>query len=131
MTLLTAVDILGSEDLVSEEVEVPEWPDSKGQPGRIRLRQLNAEESMRLTEEMLLKENEKAGMFIMLVRCAVNEDGSRVFTEEDIPALKKKSFRVLERLQRVALRLQSMDKQSEVALKNVSSEAASVASHSS
>jgi len=116
-TVLTAADILGSSDLEVSEELVPEWKDASGQPGVVLLHQLDAEETLQLTREMDTKEAAADGIFIVLVYCARDRAGNRLFTKEDIPALKRKSFKVLSHLQRRALALNKMDSAGEVALK--------------
>lgn len=116
--LLSASNILDAPDLAEEYVPVPEWPDPvTKEPGVIRLMQLNAEDSMALTREMSDIKNEDLGMFIVLVRCARDADGLPIFTDEDIIKLKKKSMKVLNRLQLKALQLNALDKRVEVTLK--------------
>lgn len=113
--VLSATDIFGADDLESTKETVPEWRGPDGEPGTIILRQLSAEESISMNEE--IEKAPKDGMFIILVRCAVDENGAQLFTSESIPALRKKSMRVLNRLQRAALRVNSMTTATEVALK--------------
>lgn len=116
--LLSASDILDAPDLADDYVSVPEWPiPGTKEPGVVRLMQLNAEDSMALTREMSDIKNEDLGMFIVLVRCARNVDGAPIFTDEDIIKLKKKSMKVLNRLQLKALQLNALDKRVEVTLK--------------
>lgn len=113
--VLSAMDILGAADLdVAKEV-IPEWPGPDGQPGTILLRQLSAEDSISMNTE--IEKAPKDGMFIILVYCAVDENGAALFTSDSIPALRKKSLRVLNRLQRAALRVNSMTAATEVAIK--------------
>lgn len=107
MKLLTKDAILGADDLRTVDEPVPEWPDETGAAGIVRFRQMSAEESMKITN-LMIGEVGKDGMFIMLVASAIDDAGNPLFTMEDVPALRKKNFKVLDRLQRVALRLNSM-----------------------
>ena len=116
-TVLTAADIYASRDLDVHEELVSEWKDKDGNPGLVLLHQLDAEESMQLTREMDTTDRGKDGIFILLVYCARNRDGVRLFSIDDIDKLRHKSFKVLNRLQRIELRPNKMDPQSEVALK--------------
>lgn len=116
MKLLTREAILAAEDIKIDTVTVPEWPDAEGQPGLVRLRQMSAEESMGLTR-LMVGDAGKDGMYIMLVASAIDEEGNPLFTMEDVPALRKKNFKVLDRLQRIALSMNSMLGDSGVALK--------------
>lgn len=109
--LLSASNILDAEDLSYRDIDVPEWG------GMIRLNQLNAEETTAFTDEMDTIQGTKDGMYLMLIHCARDAEGNRIFTKEDLPRLRKKSIRVLNRLQRIALEINQMDEQGEVALK--------------
>lgn len=122
MKLLTRDDIFAASDLQHEDIPVPEWG------GSIRLRQLDAEALMQMTADMLLPENKDKGMFIILTRCAVDNEMHTIFTEADIERLRKKNMRVMDRLQRLAMLLNSMDPEAGVAIKKALSEAATAAS---
>lgn len=109
--LLSAASILAAEDLKEENVPVPEWN------GNVRLMQLNAEESTAFTKEMSTIEGAENGMYLMLIYCARDAEGKRIFTLEDLPALKKKNITVLNRLQLIALELNGMSVRGQAALK--------------
>jgi len=115
-TLLSAAQILAAEDLSHEDHEVPEWG------GTVRLQQMSAEESMAFTKELkevnaAAGEGQNLGMFLMLVHSARYLDGKRIFTVADLPGLKRKSIDVLNRLQRITLKLNKMGFVEEVVLK--------------
>jgi len=135
---LSAAEVLESTDLEFEDSIVPEWKKKNGEPGTIQLYQLPADELMIMNDLMTKPEYKNDGMFIILVFCARDpESGDRLFpipmdgTEDElkealgkhVSRLKKKSMRVLNRLQRIAMRLNAMTKASEVTLKKDSSEA--------
>lgn len=87
--------ILGASDIQTKEVAVPEWGDSlfiKGMSGaeRDQFEAANQDGSggQKLT-------NLRARF---LVRCIVNENGTRIFTDQDAAALGKKSSAALSRL---------------------------------
>lgn len=105
--LLSKESILRAEDLKVVDERVAEWPDTDGQPGVVRFRQMSADESMKITK-LMVGESGADGMFIILVASAIDEAGEPLFTMEDIAALRGKSMKVLNRLQRVCLRLNSM-----------------------
>lgn len=114
-TLLSRSQVLEAVDLSSEDIEVPEWG------GTIRLQQMNAEESSAFSKS-LDEHNARGGqngMYLMLIHSARDLEGNLLFTEEDLPALKKKSIDVLNRLQRIALRLNKMGVVEELAIKKV------------
>ena len=126
--LLSAASILAASDLVEETVEVPEWPNEDGTPGRIRFLQMTADENIQWTKDMADEaiggpagEN---GMFLMVVYSAVDADGKRLFTLEDIIRLRAKSFHVIHRLQQVAMRLNQMSSQAREELGKVLAEEA-------
>lgn len=124
--LLSRDRVLQARDLKYEDVEVSEWPNEDGSPGIIRLWQLAADESLALTDAMTTAGRVRDGIYVVLIFCAKDETGTTpLFTMDDLDALRKKPFAVLERLQRTALALQGMNR---AALKNGSGEAASVAS---
>jgi hypothetical protein len=107
--VLKAADILESADLEIRDVPVPEWgKDDDGSPKVVRLQQLSAEELIKLTDEMEDKERSRDGIFIILVRCAIDDNGAKLFTDDDVARLRKKNMRVLNRLQREALDLNGM-----------------------
>jgi hypothetical protein len=118
MALLSRMQILEVNDLKTIDVDVPEWPNADGTPGMVRFRQLSAEEAMRLTDEMK-SHDDNDGMYVMLARTMCDENGNAVFTLEDVPALRKKSMRVLMRLQDEALRINNMLGKETTNLKNV------------
>lgn len=111
---LSASEILGVEDLGFVDQLVPEWKDAEGQPTLVRIVQLSAEGVLDLTDEIEQPESKGLGMFLTIVRCARNPDGTPLFTVDDIPKLKKKNMRVLNRLQRIALRLNNVSDASEI-----------------
>lgn len=115
-TYLSAASILAAEDLIVHEEEVPEWPDpATGLPGIVRLMQMSAEESFNFTQKV--EQDGNNGMFIMLRYSAVDADGTLLFTDEDIVKLRKKSMKVLNRLQQICLSMNGMRGEDEVTLK--------------
>ena len=125
--LLSAASILAANDLKTVDEPVPEWPNADGSPGIIRLRELTAEASLTLTKRMEAGEGDD-GMFIIIAMSAIDAEGNLLFTEEDIKALKKKNLHVLNRLQRICLR---MNNPGAAVLKNVLGEAVTDASPTS
>ena len=108
-TLLSAAAIKAARDITHEIVEVPEWG------GSVLLQQMNAAEATHFGTVMeKLKSVEgyspRDGMYMMLIYSARESvDGPLIFTEEDLPELRLKSIDVLNRLQRIALRINKMD----------------------
>jgi hypothetical protein len=101
---LTAEEILGlgAADLEIKEVMVPEWG------GSVHLRVLPADEGLELNERMqgLPKERESEALFLLLGACLVDSSGAQLFSSDQIAGLRKRSQKVLVRLQRAALALQ-------------------------
>lgn len=104
MTLLTREQILEADDLKSEVVPVPEWKGSvrvRTMPGTVR----DAYEVEASRDRDAAVANMRAGL---VARCIVNELGVQLFTARDIEALGKKSGVALDRVARVAQRLNRM-----------------------
>jgi hypothetical protein len=95
--LLTKAQILAAEDLLTRDIDVPEWG------GTIRIRMLTAAQRLQLESEY--RHAVDAGMIapqnwreLHLVLSAVNEDGTPMFTDADAAALGKKSGRAMARV---------------------------------
>jgi len=91
---LTREQILASrKDRKPVRVEVPEWG------GDVFVRVLSAAQSLEFTEG----KSDRDVLFVMLVNCLVDEEGQRVFTDDDVEALAEEDFPVIMRVyQRVA-----------------------------
>lgn len=113
--MLSRQNILGARDLKRVEELVPEWPDETGAPGTVTLSELSAEGAVKMLAE--IAKTPEDGMFIVLVCCAIDEDGNQIFTMEDVPALRGKNIRVLNRLQISALTVNGMTVEARAALK--------------
>lgn len=110
MPLTSAAAILAlPSDIEIEEVPVPEWKDS------VFIKALSGAE--RDAFEMA---NRKKGVADLrnyrarfLVRCIVNENGTRVFTDAQAADLGRRSSKVLDRLYNVAGKLSGTDDETE------------------
>lgn len=98
MALLTKELILKADDLPTRDEEVSEWG------GTVRLRTLTGTErddfeaslvEMKGTEQKPNLKNLRARLVAL---CIVNEAGVRIFAQQDIAALGKKSALVLDRI---------------------------------
>jgi hypothetical protein len=108
--LLTADEILQAEDIITMEVDVPEWG------GSVKLRSLSGADAMRFIEAV----GKKAGSAVDIVAlCAVDDAGNPLFTEEQWDKLKTKSLRAILRLQRAALEINGLTEESAAQAKNV------------
>jgi hypothetical protein len=105
MPLLTKDAILQADDLEYEELEVPEWG------GTVRIRALSGKErdayeaSMRQQRGKEFIANLANIRAKLVVKCVVGEDGERLFTDQDAPAVGEKSAAALDRIFEVCARL--------------------------
>lgn len=113
MALLTREQILSASDLPREEVEVPEWG------GTIIVQGMTAAERGAYEQSFTKQVKDKRGgartetnsdamrevRERLAVRCIVDDKGERLFGDGDVRALGEKSAVALERVARVAQRL--------------------------
>lgn len=107
MTYLSRDDILKAPDLITEDVEVPEWG------GTVRVKALTGAERDRLESSVISSRpggqrnlnNIRARMVALAV---VDADGKTIFQAGDIEALGEKSAAALDRVFGVAQRLAGM-----------------------
>ncbi len=110
MSFLTRDDILNANDLVVEEVEVPEWK----KDGKVRVKALNGYERDRFEESMTQQKGKKIHMNMQNVRARlaaetmVDENNKPLFSPADVEALGRKSAAALGRVFDVAMRLAGM-----------------------
>lgn len=101
-----------------EVVDVPEWG------GKVRIRGLSADE--RESFEETLVERGEDGNFVrkenlfhvrasFVTRCVIDDNGERVFVDEDAPALSQKSAAAIGRLWDRARKLSGMGSEEELA----------------
>lgn len=99
MATLTRAAILDADDLKTSTVPVPEWG------GEVIVRMLNGAERDTF-DALIMASKEGKGLVAHLVAVAtIDEKGERLFTEEDIPALQKKSGAALARVYGAAMKL--------------------------
>lgn len=108
---LSAQAILDAADLEPVEVEVPEWGSI------VVLRPLSAREAMQFATTEKGKPDDPESMARLLVMSAINEDGSPLFTADDVKAINKKSMRAMMRLQNAALELNGLKEEAKKAAK--------------
>lgn len=97
--LLTATDVLESNNFSYVDVDCRPVFD-----GDIRIRALSARAAFEFTK---MKDKSDA-MVRLVIKCAVDEDGNRLFTDNQLEKLKEKDFAVFQRIQRAALSLNSI-----------------------
>ena len=103
--LLTRDGILQANDLPFEDVDVPEWG------GTVRVRTLTGKERDSFEESISQVRGKKTELRLanirakLAARSIVDEDGNRLFSDDDISALGKKSAAALDRVFAAARRL--------------------------
>lgn len=107
MGLLNREQILAAKDLPFQDVEVPEWG------GTVRVRTMTAAEGMEFWKLIEAKSGDGAAQqeFLRektLIMTIVDDSGKRIFTVDDIDALRGKYPEVLNRLFKVAAELNGM-----------------------
>jgi len=110
MALLSKDAILAASDIPYEDVEVPEWG------GTVRVRGLTGAE--RDAHEVKMAEARRKGVALevvlhnfrarLVVKCLIDEQGNRLFSDDDAKVLGEKSAPVIDRLFDVARRLSGM-----------------------
>lgn len=108
---------LAADDRPMERVETPEWADA-GVPA-VWVRTMSGVERDAFEAELFAGGGEKPSMANyrarLLVRCMADEQGNRLFDDDDAPAVGRKSAKVLDRLIDVARRLNGVTKADEAA----------------
>ena len=102
--ILSREEILAADDLITEEVAVPEWSESK----IVLVASLVGEDRDRLEQEIVRDRGDSIIENIRAKLCArtmVNAEGKRLFSEDDIALLGKKSGTALDRVFDVAQRI--------------------------
>lgn len=108
MALLSREAILQAQDLPTEDVEVPEWG------GTVRVRGLTGAERDAFEQSIVEQRGKSTRMNLKNIRAklvaltVVDEQGNRVFTDEDAELLGKKSASALDRIFAVAQRLSGL-----------------------
>ncbi len=102
MAVLTRDQILGADDLPTEEVQVPEWG------GSVFIRSMTGTQRDKF-EAQFIKARDSGAPLVLRSKLAVltvcNEKGELVFTEPDMIELGKKSAKALDRVFGASTRL--------------------------
>ena len=115
VTLLGRDAILGAKDAYREIVPVDEWG------GSVCIRAMSGAERDEFRAAIEGMETSLVGKFEapLLALTLVDEEGKRLFSIDDVEALRAKSATVLDRLARIALRVNGMSEEAqEEAAKN-------------
>lgn len=106
---LNKAEILAQDDLKTEDIQIPEWGDAW-----VRVRTLNASERDHFEASTVQRNGKKVTTNLENIRarlcllCLVDEDGNRLFEEEDTFPLGGKSAAALDRIFTVAQRLNGL-----------------------
>lgn len=109
---LTRDDILGVNDLPYEDVLIPEWGNRY-----VRVRTLTGAERDAFEQSIIEQRGKKVRMKLNNIRArlvaltVIDENGNRVFSDEDAEWLGKKSAAALDRIYTVAQRLNGFRKE--------------------
>ena len=104
MTLLSKQGILGSSDLLHEDVDVPSWG------GTVRVRAMSGKERDEL--RVIMEESRDTISVVhasLLSVSLVDENGAQLFTASDVDSLRGKCATTLDKLFTVAMRINRMD----------------------
>jgi hypothetical protein len=105
---LTKAEILAAQDLKTEDVFVPEWD------AYVKVRTLNASERDHFEASTVVRDGKKVTTNLENIRarlcllCMVDENGDRLFQDEDTYPLGGKSAAALDRIFTVAQRLNGL-----------------------
>jgi hypothetical protein len=106
--LLSREQILGAVDLSFEDVAVPEWG------GTVRVGMLMGAERDAFEQALVTRQGKKVQMHLENIRarlvalCVVDTEGQRLFKEDDVKALGRKSALALNRVFEVAQRINGL-----------------------
>jgi hypothetical protein len=103
--LLTRDAILASDDIKSALVDVPEW----GVDAQVKIKALSIYEQIVYEKEAAVNKDTSDIIFNMLVLCCVNEDGTKIFSKDDIAALKERSSAAVLRVFNACLKINHLD----------------------
>ncbi|MCK9281384.1 MAG: hypothetical protein M0P71_12235 [Melioribacteraceae bacterium] len=127
MRVLTKENIKECNDIKKEFVAIPEWTNEGEEEAGVFVKVMGADERDSWEYETFVKGNEgklasknkeqiiqgsmKRIRSSLVAICSVNENGERIFTEEDIEWLGKKNAKAVDRIYEVAQRINGMRKE--------------------
>jgi hypothetical protein len=100
--ILTAEEIFATKDHNTEDIDVSKW---MGEGAYIRVRSLSAKEAFDFVELSKDEDKKQEAMIVLVCTSAVNEEGDRLFTDDQVEQLKEKSFGMFKEIQDHALAL--------------------------
>jgi len=107
--VLSKDQIFAADDLKTVEVDVPEWS------GTVKLRTMSGGEREQYFRTLMKHKADdipKNLFQVLVIICAVDDDGNQLFNMEDLPGLSKKNGAVLDRLTKAAGDLNGLTDQS-------------------
>lgn len=117
--LVSVDDIMQAYDTEFIEVDVPEWTPTQmkneGKVKKIRLQVMSAKEAIDFTKlsHRQAKDGLEDDSLVRIIQiCAVDSEGKKLFTTEQLDQIKTRSFKVLVRLQDEALKVNGFTKTS-------------------
>lgn len=90
--LLNKESILAADDIKTEIIPVPEWG------GDVKIKAMSVKEQLDFDEYLSKNAGPHDMAFYLVVKSCVDESGSRLFTDEDVTLLHKKSSKPLMRI---------------------------------
>ena len=106
--LISSRQVQESNDVRYRDIPVDEWEEGAS----LRIRSFTARELVSFTS--LKGDNQKQGIVRGLIMCAVDENGDRIFTNDDIGWLMDKNVKILHRIQEAILIHNGMRKDPDV-----------------
>ena len=107
MAFLSKSQILAADDQRFDSVSCPEWG------GDVRVRGLTAYEQSYIAKLVGDEKKNEVTLKVVQFGC-VDEDGTKLFTADDMAVLKTKSYAVIERLGKRILELTGLGEQDEI-----------------
>lgn len=104
--ILTKENIFASQDITTQLIPMPEWG------GEVRIKAMSIGDQIEF--EKLNKKSKDTSNIVCntLMFCCIDEDGERLFSEEDLKLLEHKSFRAIEKLFKACLELNALSEES-------------------
>ncbi len=105
MKLLTAENVWEADDLVHEDIPIPEWTPGYVEgddPACLRLRIMTAKEAIDFAKAMENPQNERSAIVRAVIKTAVDEEGALLFPGDgDFKKLLDKSLAPYKRIRKV------------------------------
>lgn len=104
---LTREDVLGADDLKREPVDAPEWG------GTVWVQELSAADAMEYDVWIFENKEDRASIMkgmnaMMVMLCACNEEGERLFSNTDLAEINSKAPEPVARIARAAFSINKM-----------------------